>query len=794
MNPDLTENQNRAASTWTPSEKVQRLLADHNSSPPSLGAERAIHYTEFDKKEASKYSSAHIRRAKSLAYHLQKRTIHIHDDEIIVGSHTEHRIGAICHVEFAGNVMLEDIFKFETRRTNPLHVDPASKRILTRKVIPYWLTRNLLSTAFPTLTGLKYMVEQLNASQFIINEAGGIAHFLPDFGELIRLGTDGLRQKIDLSLKDETKTHTSINALNANLIALEALEQFAKRYRNLAATLGRDDLVDVLTKVPKKPANNLREALQLIWLFQLVIQIESLDQGISLGRIDQYLYPLYLKEKEEGIFDEDAFKNMFCALCVKMSEIIPLFSSRVTEYFGGLPTGQALTIGGIDEKGADATNNLSFMLLDVLDKFKTRQPNWHARISKVSNPDFVQDVMRIISRGGGSPALYNDDVIVSAMKKRGYQDDSVWNYGTVGCVEPALSGESFTSSDAALFNLPLVLEMILGEGSRLTKNFQLGIKKKRKNRKLLKFIKDMDELMGEVAAEMKYQVGYMRYCLDRIEEANARYFPTPFSSLTVKGCIESGRDLSEGGALYNASGIQGVGLADLADSMAAIEEVVFGKKEVTLKELASACKNNFKNSETLRARLLKVAKFGNDDERTDGYARKLSKLFDSIISENRNTRGGQWMSGFYSMTCHRGMGKHTAALPSGRLKGESLADGIAPTDGSDVLGPTAMLNSITSLDHEVFGNGVNLNIKFDAGTIRGEKGAAILQSLIGGYFDQGGMQSQINVLDPAVLMMAQRNPEKHQNLLVRISGYCAYFVDLTPEMQNEIIQRTLQAV
>ncbi len=794
MDINLTESRTRVTSKWMPSERVLRLLSEHIASPPSLGAERAIHYTEFDKKEASKYPSAHIRRAKSLAYHLQKRTIHIYDDEIIVGSHTEHRIGAICHVELAGNVMLEDILKFETRRTNPLHIDPAAKRILIRKVMPYWLTRNLLTKSFPTLTGLKYMVEQLNASQFIINEAGGIAHFLPDFGELIQLGTEGLRHKINLSLKDETKTQANINSLKANLIALDALDQFAARYRNLAATLGRDDLVEVLMNVPRNPAKNLREALQLIWFFQLVIQIESLDQGISLGRVDQYLYPLYLKEKGNGIFDEDAFKNMFCTFCVKMSEIIPLFSSRVTEYFGGLPTGQALTIGGIDQNGADATNDLSFMLLDVLDKFKTRQPNWHARISKVSNPDFVQEVMRVISRGGGSPALYNDDVIIPAMKKRGCQDDSVWNYGTVGCVEPGLSGESFTSSDAALFNLPLVLELILGEGSRLTRNFQLGKKRKRENRKPLESIKNMDELMAEVAAEMKYQVEYLRYCLDHIEETNAKYFPTPFSSLTVKGCIESGRDLSEGGALYNASGIQGVGLADLSDSMAAIDEVVFDKKEMTLKELATACKNNFKNNEKLRARLLKVTKFGNDDKRTDGYARKLSSLFDAIISENKNTRGGQWMSGFYSMTCHRGMGKHTAALPSGRLKGESLADGIAPTDGSDVLGPTAMLNSITTLDHEIFGNGVNLNIKFDAGTMRGQKGVMILQSLIEGYFDQGGMQSQINVLDPTVLLMAQQNPEKHRNLLVRISGYCAYFVDLTPEMQNEIIQRTLQAV
>ena len=793
MRTKLIENQPTGISNWVPSEKIQHLLKDHNSSTPSLGAERAIHYTEFYKKEASKYPSAHIRRAECLAYHLQNRTINIYDDEIIIGSHTEHRIGAICHVELAGNFMLEDILKFENRPVNPLYVGSKNKRILVTKVFPYWLVRNLTAKSFPFLNGVKYITEQLNASLFIVNEAGGIAHFLPDFGELINLGTSGLRKKIETSFRIKTLAQPNIDTLNANLIALKALEDFAGCYRELAEDLGRKDLVAVLTNVPENPAGNLQEALQMIWFFQMIIQIESLDQGISLGRMDQYLYPLYKKEKAEGTFDEEAFKNQLCAFCLKLSEIIPLFSSRVTEYFGGLPTGQAITIGGINQKGKDATNELSYMLLEVMDKFRTRQPNWHARISKATNPLFTRAAMQVISNGGGSPALYNDDVIIDAMTKRGFPEARAWNYGTVGCVEPALPGESFTSSDAALFNLPLILELVLGQGDRLNKSFQFELRKKRTGRKSLESIRNIEELLEELQAEMKHHVKYLKYCLDHIEKANSKYFPTPFSSMTVKGCIESGQDLSGGGALFNASGIQGVGLADLANSVAAIADIVFDKKEATLKEIAKACGNNFKNAEMLRAKLLKVGKFGNDDKKVDGFANRLSLMFDDVISQNTNTRGGKWMPGYYSMTCHRGMGKHTAALPSGRLKGESLADGLAPTDGSDVLGPTAMLNSITSLNHKAFANGVNLNIKFNAETIQGESGITILEGLIGGYFEQGGMQSQINVLDPKVLLDAQQHPDKHRNLLVRISGYCAYFVDLTPEMQDEIIQRTLHS-
>jgi formate C-acetyltransferase len=258
------------------------------------------------------------------------------------------------------------------------------------------------------------------------------------------------------------------------------------------------------------------------------------------------------------------------------------------------------------------------------------------------------------------------------------------------------------------------------------------------------------------------------------------------------GCVDRATDLTAGGAPYNASGIQAVGVADVVNSLAVIDQLVFIDRTYTLEELANACANDFVGQDFLRAQAKKVAKFGNDDERVDRWANRVTTMFDRLVSGYTNTRGGRWMPGFYSMTCHQGFGENTGALPSGRGAGRPLADGLAPVDGTDMLGPTASLNSVAKLEHQRFGNGINLNIKFDADTVAGEEGRAVLEALLRGYFSQGGMQVQLNVLDPKVLEEAMANPDSHRNLLVRISGYSAYFVDLTPQMQREIIARSRQ--
>jgi formate C-acetyltransferase len=772
-------------SGWRPSSRIQKLYADHSRCTPAIGAERALHYTDYYKKLAPADASALRQSAESLAHHLDQRSIRIFEDELIVGTHTEHRVGAICHIEKAGAAMLEDILSFETRDVNPLAISAGVKWTLLRKVIPYWLNRNLAMRAFSLREKVKYAGEQLNAVHFVINEAAGVAHFLPDYAQLIELGTRGLRAKIEARLERGELPPDGREYLEASALVLDAVERFSDRYRDEAERLGRSDIVRVLERVPRDPPRDLREALQAIWLFQLLIQIESIDQGISLGRMDQYLFPLYRDLKDRGEVDDDEVRDLFAAFCIKLSEVIPLFSRRATEYYAGLPSGQALTLGGIDAQGNDASNELSFLLLDVIQGFKTRQPNWHARIGAVSSPLFVQRVVEVVADGGGSPALYNDDVIMPAMVLRGNAEAKVWNYATVGCVEPALSCESFTSSDAAIFNLGIAMEWLLAGRKHLVKDDQ-------RERPWLSDMRGLDDLLAELEKQTDERIVQLKNSLDAIERAGAEYYPTPFSSLLIGGCIENATDSTRGGAWHNASGIQAVGVADLANSLAVIDELVFEKGLYDLEEIANACASNFNGHELLLSRARKIAAFGNDDRRVDDLANRVAALFDRSVSRHTNTRGGRWMPGFYSMTCHQGFGQRMGAMPSGRLAGRPLADGLAPTDGSDLLGPTASLNSVARLDHERFGNGINLNLKFDAATVAGAEGRVALEALVRGYFAQGGMQVQINVLDPAVLEEAMHDPESHRNLLVRISGYCAYFVDLTPAMQQELIDRTRQ--
>jgi len=781
ISSDVTTN-------WSPSELILKLRRDHASAQPALGAERAIHYTEFFKKEARHYKDPHIRLAKAFADHLERRAIRIFDGEIFIGSHTEHRIGAICYPELAGSFMLEDLGRFEKRKTNPLHVDRKHKRKLLLGVMPYWFTRNIVMKAFSFINRIRYSVDQLSATSFIINEAGGVAHFVPAYDELLRLGTAGIKEQIAARKNTSGISPVQLNFLESAHIAVEALEKFAARYRSEAERIGRQDMADMLGRIPVQPATNIREALQTIWLYQALIQIESLDQGISPGRLDQILCPYYLREKDAGTFDADEFRDLLCAFCLKLSEVIPLFSDRLTRYYSGLPTGQAVIIGGLDAQGNCAANELTYLILDVIEKFQVRQPNWHARIGQRSDKRYVDRVMQVVAQGGGSPALYNDDVIMPALEKHHLDGGEGWNYATVGCVEPAIGGKSFTSTDAAIFNVALSVNNIL-------KKYEGGLISGIKNIFRKKHVPAaIEELIAEIETDLSKRLNHLHFCLSSIERSHQKHHPTPFSSITIRGCIESATDCVSGGALINGSGIQAVGLADLADSVAALDDLVFQTKRYTLREIAGLCRKNFKSAEAALARVRREAKFGNDNAAVDKYAARFAQMFHDLIVQKHNTRGGRWTPGLYSMTCHRAFGSHMAALPSGRLKGASLADGIAPSDGSDVLGPTASLASACAVDNTLFANGINLNIKFSSSSVASSRSPEILGNLIGTFFRKGGMQVQINVLDLSVLKDAIMHPEKYRNLLVRVSGYSAYFTDLTPAMQEEIIARTFHSV
>jgi formate C-acetyltransferase len=410
-----------------------------------------------------------------------------------------------------------------------------------------------------------------------------------------------------------------------------------------------------------------------------------------------------------------------------------------------------------------------------------RQPNLHARLHRASPPQFRRRVAEVLSSGSVNPAVHNDEVIVPNLVERGVPLAQARDYAIVGCVEPVVAGSSFMSTDAALVNVPSALEEALGCAGRWN----------RKQREAAASSQNIDALYARFESALDALLQRMLGPLQMIERGNAQYHPTPLTSLLTAGTFESGRDVTAGGARWNGSGIQGVGVVDVGDAFAAIEQVVFTEQAASLPELLQACHKNFVGHEALRARLRRASKYGNGDARADAWVGRVIQSFASILGSASNSRGGSYIAGFYSMTCHQAFGEVVGALPNGRVRGEPFASGISPQSGMERAGPTAALLSQAALPLSCASNGVNFNMKLAPWIVRGEAGIARLQALLDGALAAGCMQMQFNVIDPALLIEARDNPGKYPGLLVRVSGYSAYFDDLSPAMKQEIIDRTV---
>ena len=777
-------------------ELTARVLAIHHSileQQPQLCAERALLVTDFFRSGANSAASMAVTKAEALRHIVVRKGAHIYPDELLVGCYTSHRVGGGIFPELHGLAMLEDLFRYEKRRVNPFTVDRADRWRLLRKVVPYWAPRILALRAFSKVSQkLRILRDQLSPISYLINELGGISHFVPDYERLLEQGTEGYRSVVRARLGEVAEGSKEADFLQALLISCDGLEQFADNYRREALEQAEregdaarrrelEQIAAVCARVPRHPARSFQEALQSLLFAQVALNLESLDNSVSPGRLDQILWPYYERDIESGaISRQHAFELLGC-FALKMCEIVPVFSRRVTRFHGGLFNGQVLVVGGIDRQGRDATNELTYLFVELMDRLRTRQPNYHARLHKRSPKALRHRIASALADGAVSPALYNDEVIVDLLVRRGFAEEDARDYANVGCVEPTPAGCSFLSTDAALLNFPLCLELALNRGRRFGKMGRIGAATPAPET-----CSDIDGVVDLFAEQVRFAVEKLVADLRAVEIANARFHPTPLTSMLVRGCIESATDVTEGGAIYNGSGIQGVGVVEVGDSLAAIQSVVFEKGAATLDELVRACKNDFRNADQLRARLQNAPKYGNDEVAADRFTARAMAVLADTLTGMVNTRGGRYVAGFYSVTAHVGFGEVVGALPSGRPSGEPFSSGISPCNGMDRAGPTAVLKSQANLPLERAFNGVNFNLTLTP-WLGGEAGW--VDALVSGGFDAGCMQMQVNVLDPAVLVEARDHPERFPGLLVRVSGYSAYFGDLTPELKQEVIDR-----
>lgn len=778
------------------SDRITRLRAAVQGAAPGICAERALLWTAYHREGKNRNKHPVIKMAEALREVLLNKTVRIYPDELIVGNFTSKRVGGSLYPELHGVPVMIDLFRFNTRKTNPLEIS-RSERAALLKIIPFWMFRFLGVRAHRSpFARARFIVNQLRGNQYLINETGGISHLAPDYGKLVAIGTDGIVAEVRSLEKDVEQGSDRWQFYQGVKIIAEGLARFGVRYAELAEKMAFEErdaarkqellaIASACRRVPRKGARTLREAVQSLFFAQIAINLESLDNSVCPGRMDRYLYPYYREDARAGRLTRAGAKEILSAFSIKMSEIIPVFSRHMTNFHGGMFNGQVVTVGGVDARGNDATNELSCIFLEIMDELRMRQPNYHARVHAKSPRRYLDLIYEVLAAGSNSPALYNDDVIVPTLVKHGYSLEDARDYTAVGCVEPVSQGKSFSSTDAALMNTALCLELALNGGRRFGSPVRTGPRTMPVSR-----MRSMKDVCAAYEAQLEGLTGRLVRDLKAIEIANARFHPTPLTSMLLSDCIEKGVCSTAGGARYNFSGVQNTAPIDIGDALAAIERAVFTDAKMTLPVLVASLKANIPD-EGVRDYLRGLPKYGNDIEEADRWSVYVIRTYAAALrAAGLSTRGGRYVPGLYSVTAHEFFGRITGALPHGRRKGEPFASGVSAVNGMDRSGPTALINSTNRIDFTEIPNGVNYNLKFDSHTLRGTTGRSALAALLRTYFRRGGMQAQINVIDPSVLIEARDHPDRYPNLLVRVSGYSAYFNDLTPAMKDEIIRRS----
>ncbi len=800
-------------SLTTPAARISAIREELLNTRYSICLERPQLLDQFKKSpEGRKAKSAHplVRRAMAIAYILSHRSPKIYDNELIIGNMTSKRVAANYYPEGGSINILEDLFRLENRQI-PIFLTPKEKMQLAGIGIKTGLT-SVGGLALLRPGRISHFLDFFRAKRYFITEEAGIGHQVGNYMDVVHHGL----VRSDLKAKKclDTRTMEGRTPISQDQEAFfKSIRIVIKGIRQMAANLadaaekkaGEKGITDArrqellasaaaCRQVPYYPARTFAEGLQSCWLVHVALNLEDFEQGMSFGRLDQILYPLYRREMESGALTPEKAAEIMASFQLKTCETMPLYSQRIDQYFSGNAVAQGITVGGTDADGNDVTNELSGLILDAFAQIRTREPALHVRVHENTPAWFLEKAVQTVQLGCGKPSFFGDPAVVAALENAGMSTEHARDYAVIGCVEMASQGRTYNSSDACLFNLPLCLELALNEGRRF-----MGWNPVRRRfgaaTAPLSRMNSFEDLVDAFRAQVRDAVDEMAKVISWLEKTYRIARPTAINSIVTDGCLDKGKDVTWGGGLYDLTSIQAAGLADAGDSLYAIKRLVFDERRMTLSRLAHILKNNFSGHEALRQELVnKFPHFGNGISEVDGMTQLAADIYSDAIRSHQNTRGGQYVPGIYSMTCHIGFGRKTGALPSGRLAGARLSNGLSPVDGLDRCGPTAVLRSAASLDSHKWANCYALNLKFDKKTVSGKSGANALAGIFRTYFDQGGMQVQANVLDADMLREARRDPTSHPGLVVRVAGYCAYFNDLQPDVQDEIIERTAHGI
>lgn len=810
---DNNELLKQLSSLITPTQRIVSIREELLKTRYSICLERPALLEKFKKSpkgRKAKYAHPLIRRAMAIAYILSHRLPKIYDNELIIGNMTSKRVAANYYPEGGSINILEDLFRLENRQI-PIHLTTREKIQLAVIGIKTGLT-SVGGQALLRPGRISHFLDFFTAKRYFITEEAGIGHQVGNYMDMVHHGlvrSDIMAEKcLDTrTLNDGTPLSSDQEAFFKSVrITIAGIRQMAANLADAAEKkAGESGITDerrsellasasACRQVPYYPARTFAEGLQSCWLIHMALIQEDFEQGMSFGRLDQILYPLYCSEIESGKLTPSTAAEIMASFQLKTCETMPLYSERIDQYFSGNAVAQGITVGGTDADGNDVTNELSGLILDAFAQIRTREPALHVRVNQNSPSWFLEKAVQTLQLGCGKPSFFGDGPVVRALESAGMTTEHARDYAVIGCVEMASQGRTYNSSDACLFNLPICLELALNEGRRF-----MGWNPARGRfgaatppvAKMSVF----EDVVDAFKAQVNDAVSEMVKVISWLEQTYRISRSTPVNSIVTQGCLDKGKDVTWGGGLYDLTSIQTAGLADAGDSLYAIKRLVFDERRMLLPQLADILKNNFQGHESLRQELInKFPHFGNGIREVDAMTQLAADIYSDAIRSHKNTRGGHYVPGIYSMTCHIGFGRKTGALPSGRLAGARLSNGLSPIDGLDRSGPTAVLRSAASLDSHKWANCYALNMKFDKKIVSGKSGANALAGIFRTFFDQGGMQVQVNVLDADMLRQARRNPSAHPGLVVRVAGYCAYFNDLQPDVQDEIIERTAHGI
>ncbi|SMC63918.1 formate C-acetyltransferase [Desulfocicer vacuolatum DSM 3385] len=789
-----TENQ-----TASYMDRINKLRDRVINATPTMDIENALILTKsFKKTEAL---PREMRKAQAFKDVCAEKTVTIWDNELIVGCSGKMARGGVLCADVCWSVLDKELDTISNRPYDPFYISEEDKKLFREEIKPYWLGRSNFekweAQAPQDIVDLKE-----NAVIYIDRKAvRGPGELTPDYEELLSEGMDGIiayieqkKSEYDLSKPNH---YPKIAYLNAMITAAEGMKILGERYRQEAlrlAALETDDtrrgeleaVAQVFSRIPARPARTFHEAIQFVYLYHSSIFMEQNAASYNLGRIDQYLYPYYKADLEAGRITPEQAQELFCCTWVKLAEPC-LFQDGVTaEYANGYTMFQNVCAGGIDKFGQDAVNDLSYMVIQASMDTMLYQPSLSVRYNLAKNPDsFLRKCADCINTGNGFPAFHNDEIGIRMMQNKGVPLHEAYDWNPCGCVETNLSGRirGYVSADV---NLGSIVEFIMNRGVHRKSGKKLGL--------------DTGDPRSfttyqEFADAAKKQIDYI---IKKVVEANNVLDevwddrPVPFISLTFRNCIDTATDYAHGGTKYECgNGIIYDGIADFINSIAAVKELVFDKKMVTMDELIQALDADFVGFEAIQKKCLDAEKYGNDLDNPDRVAAEMMTHI-AVNTNKQDSKYGKLMSGVLPVTAHVPLGKVVGALPSGRKAWTTLTDGLSPTGGTDVNGASAVLKSVAKIPHDLFSSGTLLNMKLSNELMKDERGPVNLMSLLKSACSLGVFHAQFNVVDKKVLMDAQKHPEQHKDLLIRVAGYTAYFVELCPEVQDEIIHRTVQ--